>query len=1083
MTVALATALWLLALFAIAWWGDRSPRWSARQSHWIYALALGVYFTSWTFYGTVTQVAQWRVWLAPTLLGVALLFALGLPLIKRISEQAQRHASTSLADLIAAHCDRSPALARLLTAVLVVGSVPYIALQLKAISSSLVMLVPSELAGESWSQALVAVMLLSFALSFGARRAAVDGSHRGLMLAMAGLSIFKLLVLLAIALVVWLHGPSGALLGQLRHTPIASSEGQYLSLVALGACAFISLPHVFHVLMAELKQSAQLKPVALIFLGYLILIAVPILPLALLGQAMLPAQVSGDLYTLALPQQLGLHGLSVLGFLGGLSAATGMVVVSAHALGIMLAQHWFASGLLRSALSDVPIGEGSQMQAKLLRQRRAAIVLVFVLAYGFAEWTAGERSLADIGVLSMGTLAQLMPALVCVAYAWPLRASTAGAAVIAGLTALWLLQGMWQNTALAVIASLAVNGALLLLGARQAARSPGNASPTVGTLERIAQRFLSQEQRTSWRQLSHDPEQLRHALELRLAPLIGASGAHVLLTRAQTSAVGTFEAVADLVDATSQEIQFNQRLLHTALENMSQGISVVDAQLRLVAWNTSYARLFDFPEALLQIGVPIKNLIRFNIERGLLGASAGPDDLAARLQRRLDLMQLGQPYVAERELADGSVLQIRGNPMPGGGFVATFTDVTAFRHAEQALKLSNETLEQRVDMRTEELTAAMQQVAQAAQAKSRFLTALSHDLLQPVNAAQLYARALAHELGASEAALGALAAEPQTQASDTLKHLEGALHSAAELLQSLLDMARLDADRLKVEPRSVEVDAMLGQLVRDCIPLAEARGLQLRFRRSGLHVQSDPQLLRRILQNFLTNALRYTLQGGVLITAQRRSTHVWLRVFDTGPGIAEADQASIFEAFQRLPAQQGNGDGLGLGLTIAQRMAELLGHPLQLHSLPGRGSVFSVSAPRAQAAPVARVLAPVYDNWTGLDAWVVDNHGPSLDALSRLLQSWKVRIRATSSYSEALAAPVLDASVWLLDFHLEAGHTGLELYLALKAQGPARPCVIISADGSEQVRSAVQSAGLHLLLKPTRPLALRSLLSELLRKA
>lgn len=1092
-----ASTIWLFALFAVAWWGDRSPRWSERQNSVIYALALGVYFTSWTYFGTVTQAAQWQVWLPPTLLGVLLLLALGWPLLRRIAEQVGQYASTSLADLIAAHCGRSPALARLLTLVIVAGSVPYLALQLKAITSSLAVLVPINGVSERWSQLAVTALLLCFALYFGARRAAVDGSHRGLVLAMAGLSLFKLIALLMIGVGVWMASPAAWPTQALQQAAIARTEPHYLGLVALGAMAFVSLPHVFHIAMAEFKPAAQLAPVARIFCAYLVLIALPILPLAVLGQQLLPAHISGDVYTLALPRALSLDALSVLGFLGGLSAATGMVVVTAHALGIMLAQHWFASGLLRLALRDdaTLATDGSQTQAQLLRQRRGAIVLVFALAYGFAVWIAGERSLADIGVLSMGALAQLMPALVFVAFAWRLSAFAAGAAVLSGLSGLVALQWTPMDTSFTVLVAVLGNIAVLLIGQRQVARAQLALAPNVGTLERIAQRFLSAEQLLAWRQSGPEAQALQQALQARLAPLIGASSAHVLLTRAQTSAVGTFEAVADLVDASSQDIRFNQRLLHTALENMSQGISVVDERLCLVAWNAPYARLFGFPEHLLRVGTPITQLIRFNIEQGLLGEAA-VKELEANLQRRLARMQLGHAYVAERELSDGTVLQIRGNPMPGGGFVATFTDVTAFRRAETALKLSNETLEARVEARTRELTAATEQVAQAVQAKSRFLTALGHDLLQPVNAAQLYAHALRLELKQS-AWEPAANGRSEPVANRTLRHLEGALQSATELLQSLLDMARLDTDRQKVEARSVSVDALLEQLVRDCLVLAESRGLALRYRPSGLHIHSDPQLLRRVLQNFLINALRYTDQGGALIAAQCRGADVWLRVFDTGPGIAPQDQARIFDAFERLPAQQGSGEGLGLGLTIARGMCELLGHTLLLSSRPGRGSSFGLIARSTQAAPVPLSKSSEAPSpWSNaavnpakappFEVWVVDNHAPSLDALARLLQSWNVRVQTHSSFAEALAAPQLQASVWIFDYHLEKDHTGLALYQTLRTQhfaAQSHPCVIVSADGSEALRQAVQNAALSLLAKPIRPLALRSVLDQLLRQA
>src|SRR5690606_13254275 len=264
---------------------------------------------------------------------------------------------------------------------------------------------------------------------------------------------------------------------------------------------------------------------------------------------------------------------------------------------------------------------------------------------------------------------------------------------------------------------------------------------------------------------------IESALERELAAVLGSASARLLLDAARREAGPDLDTVAAIVGEASQDLRFNQRVLEAALENMSQGISVVDSELRLVAWNRRYAERFDYPPQMLRVGVPVEDLVRHNLASGLLGAV----DLERELARRLAHMRAGTPYVTERRFPDGAAVEIRGNPMPNGGFVATFTDVTAFRVAEAGLKRSNETLEQRVAERTASLDLARREAERANDAKSRFLTAVGHDLLQPLHAAQLFTESLAKQLDAARR--------------PALRQVQGALDSTTDLLTGLFDMS------------------------------------------------------------------------------------------------------------------------------------------------------------------------------------------------------------------------------------------------------------------------------------------------------
>jgi PAS domain S-box-containing protein len=548
--------------------------------------------------------------------------------------------------------------------------------------------------------------------------------------------------------------------------------------------------------------------------------------------------------------------------------------------------------------------------------------------------------------------------------------------------------------------------------------------------------------------------------------VLGSASARLLLDAARRDPVddadrrgADLDTVAAIVGEASQDLRFNQRVLEAALENMSQGISVVDAELRLVAWNRRYEELFGYPSGMLRVGMPIAEASRWAL-REVAGIDPVRD--VAALERRLAHMRAGTPHLSERVFKDGSIVEIRGNPMPGGGFVATFTDVTAFREAETSLKRINETLEQRVAERTALLEAAKHEAEHANDAKSRFLAAIGHDLLQPLHAAHLFADTLRQRGDGEQQELA--------------RHIGSALDSTTDLLTTLLDMSRLEAGGLVPEPRDFPLADVLDPLVAQFRVLARQRGLRLRFVPTRAWVRSDPQLLRRVLQNFLANALRYTERGSVLLGVRRHGGMLCVEVHDTGPGIDAARRDEIFEEFRR--GDGAPGQGLGLGLAIAQRIAQLLDATIRLHSLPGRGSAFAIDVPRAATAQPHRTSRR---GLAGLRVLVVDNEAQARDALAGVLRGWDCEPVATGG-GEAAAAALANApcDLWIFDYHLDGGDDGVSLHARLAAEFPAAPCLIHSADQTGAVRSAAQEAGLPLLMKPLRPLALKSMLDRML---
>ncbi|MEO0714221.1 MAG: PAS-domain containing protein [Pseudomonadota bacterium] len=1130
----------MAALFAVAWRRDgraEGPGFSQHPS--VYALALAVYCTSWTYFGAVGTAASSGWDYLPIYLGPAIVFFALPGLVRRIGDIAERESITSLSDFLASRYGKSRTVAAAATLAAVMGSVPYIALQLKSVGQSFSVLATGD-GGRGASLAdetvlATAAVLAIFAILFGARRSDKTERNAGLMLVLAFEAVIKLVALAAVCAlaIMAISDPAAPTLVTTAFTE-KSLSARFVTITILSMAAIICLPRQFHVAMLERRSSREIDRARWLFPLYLAATSVVVVPITVAGLQILPASSPADMYVLALPLSQENGVLALLTFLGGFSAATGMVIVSTIALSTMVTNDLLVPALMRSGhLSTLNRGSAKQ----LLLVRRGVIVAILALSFIYYRVSGAGEALAQIGLLSFAAAIQFAPALIGGVYWRGGRRVGALAGLMAGMVA-WMYTLFLPNVigietmAASVPALLDPNSLLgvsmgdslthgvvwslglnllayvgLSLSARerlrdriQAAAFVGDrndrfvqSAPTTGLssevtpdgLQALASRFLDREAvRHAFDRFEQEigvtvhgdmPAEWRliQQTERLLASALGASSARVVMS----SAVGGMDValgdVLTILDHQTRAERFDRHMLQSMLENIAHGISVVDQDQNLVAWNSAYIELFKYPPSLVRIGEPIKTLISYNMASGWIDG-----DPAVVAERRIAHMKAGRPHTYERQNPDERWLRITGSPMPGGGYVTSFADITADKEREAALVEMNETLEARVTARTKELEAmaekldAAREDAEGANAsKTRFLAAASHDLLQPLNAARLF--------------LGSIETDGPANAELAAK-TDRAIQSADELLKGLLDISRLDHGTITPAQVSIPIGPLLEDLVEEAEPMALRAGLYLKVAPTRLAAVADPDFLTSILRNFLSNARRYTLSGGILLGARRRGSMVRIEVWDTGPGIPEDQLDRLFVEFQRLANADNMGiRGAGLGLSVAKRLADLMDATIEVRSVLGRGSMFAISVPIAEtfAGRIRRqsmVRPHSYADLVGLRVLCVDDEPTILEAMEALLKHWGCNAILVRDGVEArlhLEQNRIDAVI--ADLDLGESVSGLELLSDLRQRLPNPLNVaLLTANSGSDIRQRAASENLTLFAKPVDPDDLRAFLTD-----
>ncbi|GAM65170.1 sensor histidine kinase [Vibrio ishigakensis] len=660
------------------------------------------------FFGTVGQAGENPWAFLPVYIAPIIVFVFFWRVLARMILVAKREHINSIADFIGARYGKSQGLAVLVTLISVVGILPYIALQLRGIMMGLELIAPDLLEAHGYGKFhlswLVVVALAGFTVLFGTRHIDNTEHHRGMMMAIAFESIVKLVAFLAVGLFVLFSVSGRADVSLVNEAVESYASPNFATLfihILLTMMAIFCLPRQFHTIVVENERASDLHTARRVFPIYLVLMGLFVLPIAWAGNALLSG-VSADNYVISLPLALGADSVALLAFIGGVSAASGMVIVSTIALAIMVSNDLVMPLLLRRM--RLSSHNFRLFAGRLLVVRRVLIVLLIAGAWFFYRALDAVGTLSAIGFLSFAAVTQFAPALLGGLY-WR-QGNRNG--VYVGLTIgflIWLITLMNQTGVLAgdatsnfllgvitppeflsfleiktsdwgLILSVGLNALFYVVISMltrpnvserlQSAAFVGSPLPeadnislyqsrvTVAELELVAGRFVGRKRVKAaftqyWNQQDqilmpnqNAPSTLIRHTERLLAGVFGASSAKLVLTSALQGKNMHLDELATIVDEASEVYDFSRSLLQGAIEHIEQGIAVVDKQLRLVAWNQRYLELFDFPSGLIQVGRPIEDVIRHNAEQGL----CGPGDPEEHVKRRLEHLKRGTAHTS-----------------------------------------------------------------------------------------------------------------------------------------------------------------------------------------------------------------------------------------------------------------------------------------------------------------------------------------------------------------------------------------------------------------------------------------------------
>ena len=898
----LAAAAYMVLLFGIASFGDRraAAGRSLINSSVVYALSLAVYCTSWTFYGSVGRAAARGLDFLPIYLGPTLVFCLGWVLLSRILRVSKAYRITSIADLLASRFGKSGAVAGLVTVIAVIGSVPYIALQLKAVSTSLKVLLEYQgsfgegIEGASVlgkTELWVAAVLALFAILFGTRKIDASERHEGIVAAIAFESIIKLVSFVAVGLFagfvlfngfgdIFARAAARPELARLFNFGGPAAGIDWIALTFLAMAAIVCLPRQFQVMVVENVDERHLDRALWLFPAYLIAINLFVVPIALAGLLSAPADTDPDTLVLTLPLAAGHNWLALLAFLGGLSAAASMVIVETVALSTMICNDLVVPMLLR-------LGQlGADTRPVLLGIRRGAIGLVVLLGFAYVRVVHESYGLVSIGLVSFAAVAQFFPAIVFGLF-WR-RASRFG--VLAGISTGFLV---WAYTLL--LPSFASAGWL--------PRELFEQGPLGISLLRPSTLF-------GLEGLDPVTHGLFWSMLLNVTGIVGVS-LFVDQSALERSQAALF---VDYWRGTGGE----QGRLWRGTAQVADLVQLVGRFLGQAPTRAAFA----------------EEARRRNRDPAALAADAE----TVRLAERLLAGAIGS---ASARVMVASV--VHEEPI-GTEEVMRILDETS-----QAIEYSRR-LEQQshaLEATTAELRRANERLREVDRLKDDFVSTVSHELRTPLTSIRSF----------SEILLDNPALEQQ-QRQEFLRIIVTESERLTRLINDMLDLAKIEAGKLEWHMERVstsevarEAATALGQLFRDKSVKLEAHLLD------GVStIIADRDRLFQVVVNLLSNAVKFSARGVglVTLTVENDADGIRLSVADNGPGIAPSDREAIFERFRQVgDTLTAKPEGSGLGLAISRMIVEHFGGRASVGDAPGGGAIFQIWLPREPAAASA----------------------------------------------------------------------------------------------------------------------------------
>lgn len=894
-----ASFAYLLLLFAVASFGD----WRAAQGRsiianpWTYALSLAVYCTAWTYFGSVGRAASGGIWFLPIYLGPTLAMVLGWLVLRKMIRIAKTYRITSIADFIGSRYGKSPLLAGLVTLIAVVGIVPYIALQLKAVSAGYGLLTAASLSDlpvqTHWTQDstfYMALALAGFTMVFGARHLDSAERHEGMVAAIAFESVVKLIAFLAVGLFVvyGMFNGLGDLFTKAHAVPelaklLRLEQGrsfawtQWFALTLLSMLSVIFLPRQFQVMVVENVRESHLRRAVWVFPLYLLAINLFVLPIALGGLLYFDgAKVNPDNFVLSLPLAAGQPALALFAFIGGLSAATGMVIVETIAVSTMVCNELVMPLLLRTP--HFKSEAGHDLTRVLLLIRRAAILVVLVLGYVYFHLAGEAYALVSIGLISFAAVAQFAPAVLGGLY-WK------GATRLGALVGLLAGFVMWGYTLM--LPSLAKSGWLSDVFLTQGLWGMG---------------WLRPEQLLGL----HGLDNLTHSLFWSLLVNVGAYVGLSLWRAPSGQEASQALLFVDVFERTS-----------TARPVFWRGRATVPDLLRLCERFLGAARARQLFESYArQVGAvklvaiaPDARLVQF-VETQLAGAVGSA---SARV--------LVASSVEEETLTTDDVLGI-------------LDEASQLRAHSLALEEKSASLERA----TAELRAANEQLKSLDLLKDDFMSSVTHELRTPLTSIRALAELMRDDPKMDLA-----------QRQQFIEIIVGETERLSRLVNQVLDMAKIESGHAEWHTDQVDMCALVRQAVATTAEMFKERQtlVTLSLSAQSVLLLADPDRLMQVMLNLLSNAAKFVpVPGGrVGVSLSTDDDGVTVRVTDNGPGVSADQQALIFERFRQGGDAANRPQGTGLGLPISQQIVAHFGGRLWLESQPGQGAAFCFTLP------------------------------------------------------------------------------------------------------------------------------------------